>query len=136
MTMTLKHLISITLVFIFIASCREKETTTSDIPITLLDTTITAVNAFTLIRLDSQAVSRYLDSAALNDTSKLLFRNFYNSRNFQYAWIDSNRLTEHANMLWNRYSEYRDYAKNAPLADTLLDRKIEQWSTEASESVS
>lgn len=119
-----------------LSACRNREKASTDLPVTLLDTTITAENAFTLIKLDSQMVSAYLDSASLNDTSKLLFRNFYNSRNFQYAWIDSNRLTEHANMLWNLYSEFRDYALNVPVADTALDNKMGRWTTAANDSIS
>jgi murein L,D-transpeptidase YcbB/YkuD len=113
--------------------CRQAAKTPAGIRPTPRDTTINIDNAFTPIQLDSLTVARYLDSAALSDTSQLLFTNFYNSRNFQYAWIDENGgLTEHAGMLWNLYRDYRAYAPHFGPPDSSLQVNLQQWTTDSS----
>lgn len=109
------------------AACHTKDTTPANIPVTPRDTTITVTNAFTLLQLDSQGVASYLDSAFITDTSRLLISNFYNSRNYQYAWFDEEGLTEHAAMLWNRYKDYKTYGVNAPSIDSAFNIEMDRW---------
>lgn len=130
-----KFIYSLVVVFTVLSSCEQKHDKSSVIPVTVVDTTITEKNAFTLLTLDSQAVRVYLDSAALSDTGKLLFKNFYNSRNYQYAWFDEKGLSEHAGMIWNLYQEYAGYAHNVPYPDTLLEQQIELWLADSATAI-
>ncbi len=132
--MTIRHKISLIAVTlcVLIAGCNPKETTPANIPVTDRDTTITVKNAFTLLKLDSQLLARYLDIAIITDTSRLLIRNFYNSRNYQYAWFNEDGLTEHAIMLWNRYKDYRSYGVDVPQPDGLLFEEMDGWLTDTS----
>ena len=65
------------------------------------DKSITPANAYNNFFLDSTAVEDYLTNAALPEDLSLKFRNFYYSRNFQYAWLSANGLTEQARGFWN-----------------------------------
>lgn len=112
-------------------SCNDSSGKTPAVPVTPLDTTITTKNAFTTLKLDSQVVSLYIDLSQMADTTKQLMHNFYNSRNYQYAWFNEEGLSEHAGMLWNLYQDYAGYAQNALEKDSLLDKKMDQWLTDS-----
>lgn len=113
-------------------SCSDGSGRTPTVPVTPLDTTITTRNAFTALKLDSQVVALYIDSSHITDTTKQLIQNFYNSRNYQYAWFNEKGLTEHAGMLWNLYQDYAGYSQNELKMDTVFDKKMDQWLTDSS----
>ena len=128
-TVMFKRVFIVVLTSYFVASCQSQEVEPA-IPETPRDTTITVSNAFNRLKLDSQTVMRFIDSAGITDTAYMLIRNFYNSRNYQYAWFDEKGLTEHASMLWNLYQDYDAYAVNAPASDTLLKNHLQDWLTD------
>jgi L,D-transpeptidase YcbB len=90
------------------------------------DNSITATNSYSDIFLDSAVVETYIKEKALNDTLALKLRNFYNERNYQYAWLASDGFTEQGRGFWNIYSNNKagDTA-NKSLADTSLNRKMD-----------
>ena len=132
-----QHVVRISLlVYIGMAAgCVTKDEPPAGIPVTPRDTTITEDNAVTLLQIDSLAVQRYLDSARVSDTSRQLISNFYNSRNYQYAWFDEKGLTEHAAMLWNLYRDYAEYGPRVPAADSMLRQHMERWLTDTMRQV-
>ncbi len=60
------------------------------------DLSITKANAYNNIFLDSLAFEKYLTTNVQNDSISVNMRDFYNVRNFEFAWFDSNGLTEQA----------------------------------------
>lgn len=58
------------------------------------DTTIVPAIAFTLLNLDSTVVEQFIATEAKEDSLAQGMRNFYNRRNYQYAWFDEQGLTE------------------------------------------
>ncbi|HZH96702.1 MAG TPA: hypothetical protein VEY06_12485, partial [Flavisolibacter sp.] len=56
------------------------------------DITITPANAFSELFLDSVQVEEFITSQELGDTAASRFRNFYNSRNYQFAWFTNDGL--------------------------------------------
>lgn len=126
------HCILFALLFLYgMQSCNNSSGRTPVVPVTPLDTTITTKNAFTRLTLDSQIVALYIDSSHIADTAKQLMQNFYNSRNYQYAWFNEKGLTEHAGMLWNLYQDYAGYAENTLRMDSVFDKKMDQWLTDS-----
>ncbi len=65
------------------------------------DTTITKGNAYTTLLLDSLMVQAFLNMEVLDPADSLIMQNFYNSRNYQYAWFDEQGLTEQGRAFWN-----------------------------------
>lgn len=101
----------------------EDSTVSSTLAIVPRDESINAQNAYTDLFLDSAAVEAYIQKGKLNDSTARGVRNFYNARNFQYAWFSSTGLTDQGRGFWNLY----DYSKpeNAPALkgnDSLLKR--------------
>lgn len=60
------------------------------------DTSITPQNAFTNLFLDSLQVAQFIKDNNTDDSIALKINNFYNSRNYQFAWFDEKGLTEQA----------------------------------------
>lgn len=81
---------------------KHAETTTtasdqeSDDDATLRDYSITAQNAYNDIFLDSLSFEKFITDNATSDSVTENMRDFYNIRNFEFAWFDSNGLTEQA----------------------------------------
>ncbi len=70
------------------------------------DTTITPQNAFTNLFLDSTQVARYIEENGKDDSVANKMKNFYNSRNYQFAWFNEKGLTEQAEAFWNTQKQY------------------------------
>ena len=94
------------------------------------DLSITSANAYNNLFLDSNAVEAYIKNKNLPANEAAEIRNFYNSRNFEYAWFSDDGLTPEAKNFWNAYtyselSGQKDDKKDKPLAtqmDTLLNK--------------
>lgn len=89
------------------------------------DNSITAANAYSDIFLDSAVVDAFIKEKALNDTIAIQMRNFYNTRNYQYAWLASDGFTEQGRGFWNLYTYKTRDTANKNLADTSLNRKLD-----------
>lgn len=85
------------------------------------DISITKANAYSDLFLDSMAVEGFIAEQKLNDTASTGMRNFYNARNYQYAWFASDGLTEQALAFRNLY----DYTKDSGTTRKTLDRRLE-----------
>ncbi len=84
------------------------------------DTTITRDNAVSEIFLDSLQVERFIETEAISDTAAIRFRNFYNSRNYQFAWFTKYDLAEQAGTFWNLYNNYIKYSQDSSLVNNSL----------------
>lgn len=118
----------IALALIAIAACNDDEsrqgggsTASKEKDLLPRDLSITKVNAYSDLFLDSTAVEEFIAEQKLNDTVSTGIRNFYNTRNYQYAWFASDGLTEQALAFRNLY----DYTKDSGTTHKKLDRKLE-----------
>jgi murein L,D-transpeptidase YcbB/YkuD len=92
------------------------------------DTTITAANAYSEIFLDSVLLEDFIAKEVKTDSIAHYMRNFYNSRNYSFAWFDANGLTVQAEGFWNAHdrvvlqkSDSSSYDKQLhEIVDTLL----------------
>lgn len=106
----------------FLGACKSRQQ--KEIPITPRDTTITVENAFTRLMLDSHVVAGFVADHPMSDTTRQLLINFYNSRNYQYAWFDEVGVTEHANMVWNAFQKYLEYNPDSVEVDSTLTKML------------
>ncbi len=67
------------------------------------DTTITTANAYAEIFLDSVLLEDFIAKEVKTDSIAHYMRNFYNSRNYSFAWFDDKGLTVQANGFWNAH---------------------------------
>lgn len=74
------------------------------------DESINSSNGYSDLFLDSNAVENFIGKEKLNDSAATAMRNFYRTRNYEYAWFTSDGPTEQARGLWSLYSGEKDSA--------------------------
>ena len=70
------------------------------------DKTISTQNAYSELSFDSTTLEQYISKHQLSEAMSDNLRNFYNSRNFYFAWFNEDGLTEQANTFWNLHNSY------------------------------
>jgi len=103
----------------FIACNRKK------IPKVERDITITPKNAVTRLELDSMQMERYISGQQLGDSAAQYLRNFYNSRNFQFAWVGEKGLTEQARVFYTLNKDYVTDFQDSSMLDSALHQRME-----------
>lgn len=88
----------------------------------LRDRSITRTNAYNDIFLDSLAFEKFVAANVTDDSVAENMRDFYNVRNFEFAWFDSKGLTEQALGFRSLY-KYSTDSVNKQL-DTRLDELL------------
>ena len=86
----------------------------------LRDLSITSANSYSDLFLDSTSLENFISSEKLSDSLATELRNFYNVRNYQFAWFDSDGFTEEGRGFWSLY----DYENGN--TDSLKENKAAQ----------
>ena len=88
-----KYLCAVSAAFlfcIFLIGCGSKKN--KEIEIVKRDTSITIVNAYNDVFFDSLSLEKYLQKETVPDLQAQQIKNFYNGRNYQYAWFSDNEI--------------------------------------------
>ena len=72
------------------------------------DVSITSENSYSDLFLDSTAVENFIAQKQVDDSTAGFLRNFYNVRNYQFAWFNSEGLTEEGRGFWSLYDYFND----------------------------
>ncbi|AOM75719.1 L,D-transpeptidase family protein [Pedobacter steynii] len=115
-----KWLLLLLIVPIAFIACNRKK-----IPKVERDISITPKNAVTRLELDSLQMERYISGQQLGDSAAQYLRNFYNSRNFQFAWIGEKGLTEQARVFYTLNKDYVNDFRDSTMLDSTLHEKME-----------
>ncbi|HYH14373.1 MAG TPA: L,D-transpeptidase family protein [Flavisolibacter sp.] len=94
------------------------------------DMSITPANAYSDLFLDSTTLEQYILQEKITDTLARDLRNFYNKRNYQYAWFVTQGMTEQGRSFWNLYDSKTDDVNYK--ADTTLDKRLDTLMTKDS----
>jgi murein L,D-transpeptidase YcbB/YkuD len=84
---------------------RGNSTNTNSMAAFARDLSIDSSNAYSDLFLDSTHLEDYIKKEKLSDTISEDLRNFYDIRNYQYAWFTSDGFTEQGRGFWNLYHE-------------------------------
>lgn len=121
--MKLKHYLRpfllLLLTSLFFVQCKQKE-----VKKVARDTTITPKNAVTKLYIDSLELEQYINSAQLEDSTATRLRNFYNSRNFQFAWLTENGLAEQARVFYELDKSYISVSRDSTKTDQMLHTRL------------
>ncbi len=115
------------LILVLNASCKNKTRrlwhriaqANEESPAPARDYSVTKENAYNDIFLDSSALDKFIASNAIGDSISENMRDFYNVRNFEFAWFDSKGLTEPALGFRSLYKFSTDSVNKQ------LDRKLD-----------
>jgi murein L,D-transpeptidase YcbB/YkuD len=118
-------ILSLSTILLFFACTVETKRSNPQAGVVVRDTSITSETAFINFFLDSATVTGYLDSAEVSPEDSAAISNFYQDRNYQYAWFDTSGLTEHASSFVSLYRDYRTANKDSGLKSRALDKTID-----------
>ena len=88
------------------------------------DITITPKNAVTQLNVDSLQMEKYISTKQLDDSSASRLRNFYNSRNFQFAWLAEKGLAEQAKVFYDLDKNYVSASGDSTGIDLQLQKSL------------
>jgi murein L,D-transpeptidase YcbB/YkuD len=127
----MKQLTILLLAVIIVAiGCKSRPGATSNsekevVAVTPRNTEITTGNAYNNLFLDTSVVEKFITQQKLNDTIANRLRSFYNARNFEYAWFDSNGLNEQAYGFRSLY----DYSVDTSESNKSLEYRLNAFMT-------
>ncbi|MBC6490756.1 murein L,D-transpeptidase [Flavihumibacter stibioxidans] len=104
------------------AACKQSSSNGHKMAKIARDTAISDTNSFSTLFFDSTSLETWLAGRSMPDTAKALFRNFYNQRNYQYAWFDSTGIAEQAGHFWNLQQNYLAYSGDSSIFNPYLQR--------------
>ena len=89
------------------------------------DTTITPATSFSKLFLDSADLEVFIKDHDADDSAATQLRNFYRSRNYQFAWFTEEGIAEHTRSFWNLHNNYVSYFGDTSLKYKNLHRDID-----------
>jgi L,D-transpeptidase YcbB len=89
------------------------------------DYSINKSNSYSDLFFDSTAMEKYIASKKLPDTLARRIRSFYNTRNYQFAWFNSNGLNEQTYAFWNLHDYVTTYDNDTSLKDKKLQKRMD-----------
>ena len=116
-------------------SCSNRNTKESTIPIPR-DTSITSSIAYTHLVLDSMRVEGFIAGEIPRENDARRIRDFYNGRNYQFAWFDEQGLTEQAALFWNLCQMHANELKDSSLQSRQFGEDMDSLSSNGNLPVS
>lgn len=99
---------------VFFFACRTKDEQPAA-QITPRDYSIDSTTAENPLFFDSLRMEQHLRYHKYDAATLLKFRNFYNGRNYQYAWFGKTGMKEQASAFMNLFYDYINYSKDNTL---------------------
>ncbi len=84
------------------------------------DTTINQVNAYSSLFLDSLIIDSFIVNEVPVKEQQEYLRDFYNSRNYSFAWFNKNGLTVQAEAFWNAHKMVLKRSSDSTVYDNAL----------------
>lgn len=95
-------------------------------PVAKRDTTITENNAYSNLELDSTTLENYIRKNKVKPSVAEKMRNFYNNRNYHFAWFSEDGLTEQARAFYNLHNTYVKAKIDTSIFDEQLHATMEK----------
>jgi len=89
------------------------------------DESITSSNAFADLFLDSLMLEGFIKEHEIAGNVAQKMRDFYNSRNFQFAWFTEDGVAEQTLAFWNMHQNFVNYTRDSSIYDKELHQQME-----------
>jgi murein L,D-transpeptidase YcbB/YkuD len=86
------------------------------------DTSITVNTSYSEIFFDSIRMENFISKQNFHDSLKRRIRNFYNGRNYQFAWFFNEGIAEYASSFYDIYNDYINYSQDLALRNPVLQQ--------------
>ena len=93
-----------TIITSVLGSCTAQET--NPIKIAERDTTITPATSYSKLFFDSLQLESFIKKESATGKAAGTMRDFYRSRNYQFAWFTENGIAEHTRSFWSLHNNY------------------------------
>ncbi|OQP61839.1 hypothetical protein A3860_30705 [Niastella vici] len=88
------------------------------------DRSITKANSYSDLFFDSSLLRNYIAKNKPADSIASRMISFYNARNYQFAWFNSDGFTEEAQAFWNMFDHYLTYSGDTSLKNKPLEKQM------------
>src|SRR5689334_18671677 len=86
------------------------------------DTTITTRNAYSPLFLDSASVEKFIHDNTMNDSLAKQLRDFYNARNYEYAWFFNDGIADYTATFLQMQDDYIAYSGDSAIYNPRLQQ--------------
>ena len=90
--------------------------------ITPRDTSIRSETSYSEIFFDSTQMERFISKQHFHDSLIKRMRNFYNARNYQFAWFFKEGMADYASSFYEIYNDYINYSQDTTLKNQLFQQ--------------
>lgn len=94
------------------------------------DYSINPSNSFSDLFLDSMTMEKFIAKKKLADSIARRMRSFYNTRNYQFAWFNSDGMNEQTYAFWNLHDYVTTYDNDTSLKDKKLQKTMDALTAE------
>ena len=105
---------------IFFYSCRQAGNEANG-QIIKRDTTINSITATNEMTFDSLSMEKFISEMHLHDSLAKRLRNFYNGRNYHFAWFFNDGMADYASTFYQVYKDYMNYSQDTALKSAPLE---------------
>ena len=120
----MKSILPLITITLFFFSCNNASSKQNE-KVTARDTTITTVNAFSKLFFDSLNLERFIANEVKEDSLANYIRNFYNARNYSFAWFNEEGLTTHAQGFWSAHDMKVKQVSDSSIFDAQLHQTVD-----------
>ncbi len=99
------------------------------------DRSVTKVTSVSELFVDSSLVEEFIKDRDVDDERAVQLRNFYRSRNYEYAWFNEDGLSQQAQSFWSLHNNYVRYSKDSSLFDKQLHNQMNFFLEEEENSI-
>ncbi len=84
------------------------------------DISIDTATSYSQIFFDSLQMEDFISRQQFHDSLKKRMRNFYNARNYQFAWFFKEGMADYASSFYDLYNDYLTYSQDSTLKNQSL----------------
>src|SRR5262245_8361498 len=92
------------------------------------DVSIDTITSYSQIFFDSLQMENFISRQQFHDSLKKRMRNFYNARNYQFAWFFKEGMADYASSFYDLYNDYLMYSQDSTLKNGSLKQLYDSLS--------
>lgn len=92
------------------------------------DTSISVNNSYNGLFFDSLQLENFIALQNIKDSLAAAMRNFYDQRNYQYAWFFKEGMADYANTFMGQQDEYISYSRDSSIYNPILEATFDSLS--------
>src|SRR5215469_6853115 len=92
------------------------------------DTSISINNSYSELFFDSLQLENFIARENIKDSLVAAMRNFYNQRNYEYAWFFKEGMADYANTFMSQQDEYINYSRDSSIYNPALQTTLDSLS--------